>query len=318
MGFAGRTLLVIALLAATRAGVSFAATSTLYAEVATSPILVGSAFEAKILLDSTEALGAYEVELLYQPQYLAVVELNTSGSIVDTWQSGPGIFAGENNVIRLRGASSNSFEGERGELLTILFLPAQEGVAELRFHSASVSLLDGSKVTPVYGPLAIAISGSGSSGGSGESSGGGASPSSERSGGSSSGSGAPLYFSTSSPPLDSESPVFTADPSDSSKKILTLPLSSAESGAENVEVRSRTILPWSDWQPVQESASIPRGAWAVEVRTIDGRGGVARKTFYDWRAFGRFPLVLFPVFAVAAGAVVAGYAYVRLRSRREI
>lgn len=321
LGSIKKGALLLILLLAAPLGVLSATTPILYFEVVpSSSIIVGSAIDVKIRLDSVDNdLNAYDIEFLYQPRFFTVVKLDTSYSLVDQWQNQPSIFADEeNNLVRLRGSSSNSFRGQGGELLTIRFLPIQEGVTALRFHNALVSLADGSgaKISPQYGPFNTTITSLGSGSGSipqGQPT-GGQPPSSQSSGGSPASSDNSYSVSTTLPGI--ESPSFIQNPSEPSKKLLTFSVSSEGSRVKEVTARSRAFLTWSDWQPVQDLQPFPDNVWAVELKAVDEEGSSVQKVVYDWRALGKSPFV--PLLIGIIAVIAAGYIYMRFRAKGEI
>ena len=234
-----------------------------------------SEFEAVVMVDSAVPLNAYNLVLTYSPDALDVVYFDNSRSIIDIWQSQPLTY--QNGEIKFAGGSFKAFQGQRGELMTIRFKTLREGPAMLGVKTAEAYIADGkgTKAESVSLDFALTIR-----------------------------EGAP--FVRTPKPEDNTPPQinalsFAEDPFNPEQRLLSFLVKDNESGVKQTLVRYRTWLTWSDWQPVQNPAAIPRNAWSVSFRVSDNFENQTAQIFYYWPALFKN---LSPVILIIALVIV--------------
>lgn len=241
-----------------------------------------SDFVVIITISSIQPVNAYRVILSYPQDLMTYESFDDRASIIDVWQS-RAVPRGS-GTIELAGGSTRPFSGQTGELGRLRFKSIAEGVQPLRLTTYEAYLADGKGTRAIEEKqeAIMAIDARASAPGDifGED------------------TAAPEVLILSLEP----------DPYNSDQKLLNYQVRDTGSGVGDVAARYRTGFMWSAWQSVQNPAAVPRGAWSVEFRVVDGRGNAHATILYNWPAAAGFIAPYIAIFFIGAWTVrlVAG------------
>jgi hypothetical protein len=237
--------------------------ATVYIDPGEGALLLGQEYEAKVLVDATQALNAYSVAVGFDPAQLEFVRTDTSRSIIDIWQTLPD--ASREGTITFNGASITPFTGVRGQLFSIWFRARESLVSTtIRVGVSAVYLANGkgTKVIPDIRNASFARAEAGDEA---------------------------LLPYPEAPSEDTSPPTITflelaKDPINPEHKLLGFSVRDEGTGIREVRARSRTWFFWSESQPAQNPMAYPGGVWAVQFTAIDHAGNTVERTIYDTRA----------------------------------
>lgn len=239
----------------------------------TKPIYHSTDEEIRIdvLLDSPQPINAFSLEIGFDVQKMAFLSVQDKGSIANVWQGFPPESGG--GIIKLEGGMTEPFQGERGQVAQLIFLPVAEGKVQISFRRAMLYLADGrgTAVLPQKELEKIEISSS-------------APPPKEL-----------VYDST--PPKVSEI-IFATNPEDKAR-ILYFKVSDERTGVKEVSIRWRNWIFWGPRWPATSPLKVPSDAWAGQLRVTDGAGNVEIRTIVIWQeAIKKGLLILLAIFVL--------------------
>lgn len=271
--------------------ISSAATIVLRAETPATAVQAGHEFSVSLFVDTDQPLNAYSIGLSYPKESMELVRFDNSRSIIDVWQSQPVVY--ESGYFVFKGGSTRSFEGQKGELLTMSFKAFHEGAAAIHFVNPALYLANGKgtkvipQITDAHVSIVAAVVGEVDA--------------------------LPAQSPDVAPP-EIVIAEFIADPVNADQKFLTFQANDTGSGVRSATVRSRNWFFWRDALVARNPTAFPLHVWASRLEIYDNAGNVARRTVYDWRAFAVRQLPLY--IAVLVGALI----FIRrtIRQRRNI
>lgn len=104
---------------------------------------VGQEFQADIFVDTEEEIvNAFEVEINYPAELLAVKELRDGDSIITFWVEKPRV-SPENGQIIFSGIIPGGYGNRTGKLLSVVFAVKSKGDGNINFKNARALLNDG-------------------------------------------------------------------------------------------------------------------------------------------------------------------------------
>lgn len=137
------------------------AATTVYFDLENPMIYEGDTFMAEIKISSSDkSINVIDGTILYDNNKLEVKEVSTGGSLFTLWPKPP-VFSNNKGNLSFVGGISGGFQGEKGEVLKIIFLAKNEGEAQIDFLDGfSVFLNDGkgTSINPWLRPLSLNIS----------------------------------------------------------------------------------------------------------------------------------------------------------------
>lgn len=162
--FNGKKYLIIGLVFA--AGFFFLpvaakAATTIYFDVENSAISEGDTFLVNLKISTPDKpINVVDGTILYDNNKLEIKGISIGGSLFALWPKSP-VFSNDRGDLSFVGGISGGFQGEKGEVLKIIFLAKNEGEAKIDFLDGfSVFLNDGqgTQVNPWLRPLSLNIS----------------------------------------------------------------------------------------------------------------------------------------------------------------
>lgn len=102
----------------------------------------GGIWRLHLILESpVEKINAIGGEIIFPADILKIVGTETAKSILNLWVEEPK--ARTEGVVNFAGITPGGFQGEKGEILTIVFEVLKKGSGEIRFDKAEMYLNDG-------------------------------------------------------------------------------------------------------------------------------------------------------------------------------
>ena len=137
------------------------AATTIYFDLENPVIYEGDIFLADLKISTPDkSINVVDGTILYDNSKLEIKEVSTGGSLFTLWPKPP-TFSNEKGILSFIGGISGGFQGEKGEVLKIIFLAKNEGEAKIDFLDGfSVFLNDGqgTGINPWLRPLSLNIS----------------------------------------------------------------------------------------------------------------------------------------------------------------
>jgi len=244
-----------------------------YFKAASESVALGSEFTVKVLVDSAEPLNAFNVEIIYSPETLELVSLYTASSIIDLWRIRPTV--SQEGILAIEGGALIPFFGRGGTIVEMDFRAKESGAAQLSFRAARLYYADGkgTRAGTQSASLAITVTEEGEL----------------------------LALNREedrTPPLFLEAKI-VVNPIDETQ-LVVFRAADRETGVQETRLRSRVWFLWSEWRPVLNPASLDRGVWSVQLRSIDYHGNTVTETLYVTREISvkLAYIVLFTIFIV--------------------
>jgi len=104
---------------------------------------VGERFTVNVITKSTDqAMNAVSANINFSNEYLELVSISQSNSIIDFWSKEPS-FSNTSGTISLEGVAFNGYFGSAGNIATLVFRTKKKGVASIDFSSGDVLANDG-------------------------------------------------------------------------------------------------------------------------------------------------------------------------------
>ena len=224
-------------------------------------------FIVRVLVSSDQPLNAYDVNVSFPTDETELIRTDTARSLITVWPKQPEVST--NGVVRWKGASTEPFTGERGELL-VLHLRARAGASQATLSVLSQTALylangKGTKVVPAPSEFTVVLAPATENG---------TVPQEE------------LPKVRDSAPPDISFIALEKDPITSGQKLLSFQANDEESGVANVEIRTRSWLVWSGWRATRNPDALPSGIWEAELRVTDHEGNLTTAIVHDWNVAG--------------------------------
>lgn len=118
-----------------------AQSTSLYLDTNKGNYVVGDKVVVDIYVDANDYVNAVRGEVKLPYQYLDLVKIDKSDSILSVWSQEPTVKA--NRLYFVGGVPSPGFKGQRGKILTLEFTAKSPGQVVIEFVSGSVHLNDG-------------------------------------------------------------------------------------------------------------------------------------------------------------------------------
>lgn len=100
-------------------------------------VISGDVIEVEVGVENNDTLiGAFESEIFFNPQNLEFMDVKTQDSIIDYWGTSP--FLKNDGEIFFNGVSEQGFDGEAGELFTIIFNVLENKGLGIEFSSSNI------------------------------------------------------------------------------------------------------------------------------------------------------------------------------------
>lgn len=136
------------------------ASTSIYFDLENREIYEDDIFLADLEISTTDRLiNVIDGTILYDRNKLEIKEISTGGSLLALWPRPP-VFDNNNGTLSFVGGVAEGFQGKKGEVLKIIFLAKNEGVAQIDFLDGfSVFLHDGkgTPINPWLRPLSLNI-----------------------------------------------------------------------------------------------------------------------------------------------------------------
>lgn len=115
----------------------------IYLEPRSGTVVTGDTFTIEVMVSSQQPVNVFQGELSFDPEKLAVSEINYNTSIADLWAELPW-YSNGGGTLNFAGGSTRpgGFTGE-GSLLQITFITKKEGEATITFSQARILKHDG-------------------------------------------------------------------------------------------------------------------------------------------------------------------------------
>lgn len=241
----------------------------------------GSEIEVKVTVGTEEPINAFDISLEYLPAVFELVRASTDNSIAQIWQSLP--IKSENGKILFLGGMTKPFSGDGGEIITVVFKAKNSGVGNFLVTKADLALADG-KGTLINGGRAkssIVVS-----------------------------EEAVLTASEikSSAPKIRE--VVFAEDSVTGSPLISV-WTENDGSVKEIQMRARSWFLWGDWFRAERVASIPKYAWAIEIRALGFGDEETRESLYRW------DIATFKLFGILATLFLLGFIIYRWRRMAE-
>ena len=106
---------------------------------------MGENFTVAVLVNSDQSINAVSGVLDFPTEYLQVVSLNKTNSIINLWVQNPSFSnTGDRGDVRFEGIKLNpGFVGSGGQIIDIVFRVKKIGSAEVYFTESSILANDG-------------------------------------------------------------------------------------------------------------------------------------------------------------------------------
>ena len=250
-------------------------------------VSVGSEFVVKVLVDSESPINAMEIALTYPGTFLKPSAFNESSSIIQLWQdkdwrSTPG-------KIMLSGGIPRAFAGNKGEVGRLTFKAVAPGDVTVSFTVADTYYADGlgTRTTARTSPVRLSVFA--------------VTP------------GSPQVITTTvvqdeALNSDTQPPVFgltdTLRNHSKGNHLAIFEVKDTGSGIAKVEIRTNSLVSWSDWHEVTNPAEVRSGTFKYQLRATDNTGNITVETFYI-----RSKLILILSIVILSFAFLAGAIY---------
>lgn len=117
--------------------------ATLHTESVSNSYQVGDVFSVKVFVKSSgEVMNAVSTNLNFTKELLEVVSVSKGSSIIDFWAEQP-VWNNVNGSISFEGLVLNGYNGETGNLATIMFKAKNTGIAKVDFSTSDILVNDG-------------------------------------------------------------------------------------------------------------------------------------------------------------------------------
>lgn len=249
---------------------AFAQSDAIGVRIETDNAFLESELELRIIASSRSPVNAFDIVLEYPQEYFEFVRASTARSVVSVWQSLP--LKAKDGAVQLTGGMIEPFLGE-GEIITLVFRAKKPGDATFLMKKTDFALADGrgTVISPPEARHLVSIA-----------------ESENR---------AESEFTPSAPRISEIA--ITQDPLE--KATIAVVKTEDDGAVEEVYVRSREWILWSDWQRAQLLSAVPKGAWAIQAAIISWDGGESSATIYRWK------VVALKILIIAVFAAVAWY-----------
>ncbi len=240
-----------------------------------------SELELRISATSHSPVNAFDIELQYDPDYFEFLRASTDRSVVDFWQSFP--LKARDGSIELVGGMIEPLSNQ-GELITLIFHVKKSGTTEFVMRKGNFALANrkGTAISVPETRSSITIVQNGAE-----------------------------EFARESLPAPRIAEVNMA--TDPIEKVTVLSVETENNGAvEEIWIRSRKWVFWSDWQKSQLTTAIPRFAWMMHLVVVSWDGNRQEKIIYRWEIF-TWKLLL--IFVVIVGLIGLWYGAWRVKKR---
>ena len=123
-------------------------------------IYEGDTFMASMKISTPDrSINVVDGTILYNPNKLEIKEVITGGSLFTLWPKLP-VFSNDKGTLSFVGGAPSGFQGERGEVLKIIFIAKSAGESKIDFLDGfSIFLHDGqgTQINPGLRPLLLNI-----------------------------------------------------------------------------------------------------------------------------------------------------------------
>ena len=116
-------------------------TASLSVSTSASSVKPGALVTVSVLLATSKAVNAFDLELIYPSTKIQPVSLNDNGSVVDLWQTKD--WSGTPGKVSLVGGMGAPFVGTRGKIADLTFKALVAGSASISFGDTNVYYADG-------------------------------------------------------------------------------------------------------------------------------------------------------------------------------
>ncbi|KKU91266.1 MAG: hypothetical protein UY23_C0002G0005 [Candidatus Jorgensenbacteria bacterium GW2011_GWA1_48_11] len=225
-----------------------------------------SEFRVTVLAGSPETINALNLQIGYSADVAELKYVDTKNSLVSFWQDSPRVLSP--GILKLEGAASPPFfEGDNGEVASLVFRAIKSGVLNLRLASGNFYLADGqgTAVKPVGRSFQVEISAAGE-------------------------------LVTAAIPRDATPPelqIQTTNLTDVKTPLIVFNVQDRESGVNYVAMRSIDWFRWNDWQIVINPVLSPVGAWAIQFQAVNRQNESVFRTIYLWPEISKKSILIF-------------------------
>ncbi|MDP1688537.1 MAG: cohesin domain-containing protein [bacterium] len=237
---------------------------TIRMTISSNQVSVGSEIEFKMFVTANDPINAFDITLVHTGSLLEFVRSRTDKSIATVWQSFP--LVDDNGKIRLVGGMTSPFTGKDGEIITLVFKAIEKGGAELTVERADIALADGkgTLLSGGMGNLKIKIL---------------------------EGDNNPVLIQNNAPAPKISDVIVSKDPETSNSLIMVR--TDNDGGVKQMEIRTRDWFTWGDWQKSDLTASVPKNAWALEIKALGFDNTESSRIIYFWSAlFTKFGMII--------------------------
>lgn len=119
--------------------------------------IVGSTFDVSMVLDTNEAVNTIEIELLFPPDKLQIVDPSVGQSIIQLWPAPPTFSNREGKMYFVGGIPSPGIITSQGVVLTVTFRAIAPGRAIIKFLPKSKVLANDGLGTDIIGDFGTGI-----------------------------------------------------------------------------------------------------------------------------------------------------------------
>jgi hypothetical protein len=100
-----------------------------------------SIWKVRVLVNSPkEKVNTFAGNVSFSPELLKLSMIETAGSVINFWVEEP---KAEGDSVRFAGITPGGYQGENGELVTLVFTGVKEGKGSLKFENGEAYLNDG-------------------------------------------------------------------------------------------------------------------------------------------------------------------------------
>lgn len=136
------------------------AATTVYFDLDNPAISEGNTFIVNLKISTPDkSVNVIDGTITYNSNKLEIKEISTGGSLFTLWPKPP-VFSNDKGNLSFVGGISGGFQGEKGEVLKIIFLAKSEGKSQIDFLDGfSVFLNDGqgTQINPWLRPLSLNV-----------------------------------------------------------------------------------------------------------------------------------------------------------------
>lgn len=137
------------------------AATTISFNAGDSTVSKGDTFVVDVEISTPDkSINVVDGTVIYDNDKLEIKEVSTGGSLLVLWPKSP-VFSNEKGNLNFVGGTPGGFQGEKGEIVKIIFLAKGEGEAKLDFLDGFSVFLNDGKGTPInpwLRPLSLNIS----------------------------------------------------------------------------------------------------------------------------------------------------------------